>query len=40
LGDINSHENMGHAYCSSNIPNVAKVEVGHILYLEVEADNN
>jgi hypothetical protein len=38
--DINSHENMGHAHRSSYIPNVAKVEVGCILYLKVEADNN
>jgi hypothetical protein len=38
--DINGHENMGHAHRSSYVPNVAKVEVGSVLYLEVEADNN
>jgi phosphoribosylformylglycinamidine (FGAM) synthase PurS component len=39
-GDINGHENIGHAHRSSYVPNVAKVEVGSVLYLEVEAENN
>jgi phosphoribosylformylglycinamidine (FGAM) synthase PurS component len=38
--DINGHENMGHAHRSSYVPNVAKVKVGHVFYLQVEAENN
>jgi hypothetical protein len=32
LGDVDPHDDMDHPYCASNIADVAKVEVGSILY--------
>jgi hypothetical protein len=38
--NINGHENIGHAHRSSYVTNVAKVEVGRLFYLQVEAEDN
>jgi phosphoribosylformylglycinamidine (FGAM) synthase PurS component len=38
--NINGHENIGHAHRSAYVTNVAKVEVGRIFYLQVEAEDN
>jgi phosphoribosylformylglycinamidine (FGAM) synthase PurS component len=38
--DINPHENMCHAHRSSDVTNVAKVEVERIFYLQVEAEDD
>jgi phosphoribosylformylglycinamidine (FGAM) synthase PurS component len=38
--NINPHENMGNAHRSGDVTNVAKVEVGRVFYLQVEAEDN
>jgi phosphoribosylformylglycinamidine (FGAM) synthase PurS component len=38
--DINPHENVGHPHRSGNVTNVAKVEVGRVFYLQVEAEDD
>jgi phosphoribosylformylglycinamidine (FGAM) synthase PurS component len=38
--DINRHENVCHPHRSGNVTNVAKVEVGCVFYLQVEAEDD
>jgi hypothetical protein len=40
LGNIDLHENVCHSYRARNVDDVAKVEVGRVLYLEIETEGN
>jgi phosphoribosylformylglycinamidine (FGAM) synthase PurS component len=40
LSDINPHENVCQPHCSGDVTNVAKVEVGRVFYLQVEAEDD
>jgi hypothetical protein len=40
LGDVDRHENVHHPHCTVYVADVMKVEVGCILYLEVETEGD
>jgi phosphoribosylformylglycinamidine (FGAM) synthase PurS component len=40
LGNIDCHEQVCHSYRTRNVTNVAKVEVGRVLYLKIEAEGD